>query len=125
MGSRAASTNIHYLILYAIMFIECLFLHIYSSCGQLLSPCLASSLSCVILSQVDLLEVPVTYLGSFGCFLLRGPVLLNSCSSEKLILTGGSRVYSLLSLILYPKRVHFVSLTLSQLSTGDPDGTCC
>jgi hypothetical protein len=71
------------------MFIECLFLHIYSSCGQLLSPCLVSSSSCVILSQVDLLEVPVTYLGSFGYFLIRDPVLLNSCSSEKLILTGG------------------------------------
>jgi hypothetical protein len=33
-------------------------------------------------------------------------------------------VYSLLSLVPYPKRVHFASLTLSQLSTGGPDSTC-
>jgi hypothetical protein len=68
--------------------ILCLFLHIYSSCGQLLSPCLASSLSCAILSQVGLLEVLMTYLGSSGYFLARGPVLLSGCSSEKLMLTG-------------------------------------
>jgi hypothetical protein len=37
---------------------------------------------------MSLLEVPVTYLGSFGYFLARGPVLLNGCSSEKLMLTG-------------------------------------
>jgi hypothetical protein len=66
-----------------------LFLHIYPSCGQLLSPCLASSLSYTILSQVGLLEVHVTYLGSFGYFLTQGPVLLNVCSLEKLMLTRG------------------------------------
>jgi hypothetical protein len=65
-------------------------LHIYPSCGQLLSPCLTSGSSCAILSQAGLLEVPATYLGSFGYFLARGPVLLNGCSSEKLMLTGGS-----------------------------------
>jgi hypothetical protein len=69
--------------------ILCLFLHIYPSCGQLLSPCLASSLSYAILSQSDLLEVPATYLGSIGYFLARGLVLLNGCSLEKLMLTGG------------------------------------
>jgi hypothetical protein len=65
------------------------FLHIYPSCGQLLSPCLTSGSSCAILSQTGLLEVPVTYLGSFGYYLARGLVLLNGCSSEKLMLTGG------------------------------------
>jgi hypothetical protein len=56
MGFEAASTTIHHLALYAIIFIELCFnftflLHIYPSCGQLLSSCLASSLSCAILSQ--------------------------------------------------------------------------
>jgi hypothetical protein len=32
-------------------------------------------------------------------------------------------VYNLLSLVPYPKCVHFASLTLSQLRTGGPDGT--
>jgi hypothetical protein len=36
----------------------------------------------------------------------------------------GSRVYSLLSQVLYPKCVHFASLTLSQLSTRGSDSTC-
>jgi hypothetical protein len=106
------------LTLYAIMFIELCFnfmspLRIYPSCGQLLFPCLASSLSCAILSQVGLLEVPTTYLGSLGYFLARGLVLLNGCSSEMVMLNGGSRVYSLLSLVLYPKHVYRASLMLT------------
>jgi hypothetical protein len=36
-----------------------------------------------------LLQVPATYLGSFGYFLSQDPVLLNGCSSEKQMLTGG------------------------------------
>jgi hypothetical protein len=43
-------------------------------------------------------------------------MLLNGCSSEKLMLMrggGGSGVCNLLSLIPYPKRVHFASLTLA------------
>jgi hypothetical protein len=67
--------------------ILCLFLHIYQSCGQLLSSCLASSLSCAIVSQAGLLEVPATYLGSFGYFCARGLLLLNGFSLEKLMLT--------------------------------------
>jgi hypothetical protein len=52
------------------------------------------------MSQLGLLEVPVTYLGGR--------------SSKKLMLNGGgSRVCSLLSLIIYPKRVCFASLTLT------------
>jgi hypothetical protein len=96
-------------------------LHIYPSCGQLIFPCLTSSSSCAFLSLVGLLEVSTTYLGSLDYFLAL--VLLNECSSEKLMLTEG-KVYSLLSLVPYPKRVHFASLTLSRLSTGGPDGTC-
>jgi hypothetical protein len=65
------------------------FLHVYPSCGQLLFSCLASSLSCVILSQMGLLEVPATYLGSLDYFLARCPVLPNDCSLEKLMLNGG------------------------------------
>jgi hypothetical protein len=37
---------------------------------------------------------------------------------------GGSRVYCLLSLVPYPKRVHFASLTLSQLTTRGPNSIC-
>jgi hypothetical protein len=40
-------------------------------------------------------------------------VLSNDCYSKKLMLNGGSRVCSLLSLVLYPKRVYFVSLMLT------------
>jgi hypothetical protein len=82
-------------------------------CGQLLSLYPASSLGYAILSQVGSLEVPATYLGSLGYFLAWGPVLPNGCSSEKLMLDGGSRVCSLLSLVLYPKSVYFASLTLT------------
>jgi hypothetical protein len=74
---------------------------------------LASSSSCAILSQAGLLEVHVTYLGSLGYYLARVPVLLNDYSSEKLMLYGGSIVCSLLSLVLYPKRLYFASLTLT------------
>jgi hypothetical protein len=55
----------------------------------------------------------VTYLRSLGYFLAWGPELSNGCSLEKLMLYGGSRVCSLLSLILYPKHVYFSSLTLT------------
>jgi hypothetical protein len=61
---------------------------------------------------VGLLDVPVTNLESLSYFLAWGPVLSNDCSLEKLMLNGDSRVCNLLSLVLYPKRVYFVSLTL-------------
>jgi hypothetical protein len=84
-----------------------------SSRGAPCSLCLAC-LSCSILSQVGLLEVLAAYLGSLGYFLARGLLLLNGYSLERLMLMGGggSRVCSLLSLVLYPKHVHFASLTL-------------
>jgi hypothetical protein len=63
--------------------------------------------------QEGLLKVPVTYLGSLGYFLARGPVLLNGCPSGKLMLNRGFRVCNLLSLVLYPKHVYFASLTLT------------
>jgi phosphate starvation-inducible membrane PsiE len=74
--------------------------------------CLASSSSCAIQSYTDLHEVLAIYLGSLGYFLAQDPMLLNGCSSEKLMLNGESRVCSVLSLILYPKRVYFTSQTL-------------
>jgi hypothetical protein len=46
-------------------------------------------------------------------FLAQGLVLLNDCSSGKLMLNEGSRVCSLLSLVLYPKYVYFAFLTLT------------
>jgi hypothetical protein len=55
----------------------------------------------------------MTYLGSLGYFLTWEPVLPNGCSMEKLMLNGGSRVCSLLSLVLYPKCVYIASLTLT------------
>jgi hypothetical protein len=56
----------------------------------------------------------MTYLGSHGYFLAQGLVLPNGCSSEKVMLNGGgSKVYNLLSLVLYPKRVYFAFLMLT------------
>jgi hypothetical protein len=75
-----------------IMLQFCLFLHIYPSCGQILSPCLTSGLSCAILSQAGLLEVLATYLGVLWLFSCSGPVLLNGCSLEKVMLMGGPSV---------------------------------
>jgi hypothetical protein len=40
-------------------------------------------------------------------------MLLNDCSLEKIMLNEGFRVCNLLSLVLYPKRVYFASLTLT------------
>jgi hypothetical protein len=65
----------------------------------------------------------MTYMGSLGYFLTRGPVLPNGCSLEKLMLHGGSRACSLLCLIRYPKRVYFASLMLTAEYRG-PDCTC-
>jgi hypothetical protein len=109
------------------MFIELCFnfmsiFHIYPSCGQLLFPCLTTSLSCAILSQVGLLEVHATYLESLDYFLARGPILSNGCSSEKLMLNRGSRVCSLLSLVMYSKHVYFASLMLTAAYWGS--GRC-
>jgi hypothetical protein len=53
-----------------------------------LFPYLIFSLSCVILSQAGLLEVHASYQGSLGYFLARSLLLLNGCSSERLMLTG-------------------------------------
>jgi hypothetical protein len=107
------------LTLYAIMFIELcfnfisIFFAFLLSCGQSLSLCPASSLSCAILSQTGLLEVHVTNMVSLIYFLARDPILPNDCSSKKLMLNGGFRVCNLLSLVLYPKHVYFASLTLT------------
>jgi hypothetical protein len=100
---------VHRIVLQFYVYLFYIFL---PSCGQSLSLCPASSSSCTILSQAGLLEVPATNLSSIGYFLTWGPVLLNGCSSEKLMLNGGSRVCSLLSLVLYLKCVYFTSLTL-------------
>jgi hypothetical protein len=53
-----------------------------------LFPCLAFSSSCAILSQASLLEVHVAYQRSLGYFLAWSLLLLNHCSSERLMLTG-------------------------------------
>jgi hypothetical protein len=47
-----------------------------------LFPCLIFSLSCAILSQTGLLEVPAAYRGPLGYFLARSLLLLNGCSSN-------------------------------------------
>jgi hypothetical protein len=39
-------------------------------------------------------------------------MLLKGCPWKQLVLRGGSRVCNLLSLVWYPKRVHFASLML-------------
>jgi hypothetical protein len=56
---------------------------------------------------------PATNLGSLSYFLAWGLVFPNGSFSEKLMLNGGSRVCGLLSLVIYPKRVYFSSLTLT------------
>jgi hypothetical protein len=53
-----------------------------------LFPCLTFILSCAILSQVDLLEVPAAYQGSLGYFLTQSLLLLNGSSSKRLMLIG-------------------------------------
>jgi hypothetical protein len=72
---------------------------------------------------VGLLEVPALFLGSRDYSLDQGSVLLNGYPLEQLVLRGrgGSRVHSLHSLIMYPKRVHFASLMLAANYWG-PDG---
>jgi hypothetical protein len=50
---------------------------------------LTFSSSCATLSQASLLEVSAAYRGSLGYFLTRSLLLLNGCSSERLMLTGG------------------------------------
>jgi hypothetical protein len=59
----------------------------------------------------------------FSC---SGSGVLNVCYSEKLMLNGGSRVYNLLSLVMYPKCVYFASLTLTSeyWGGGGPNSTC-
>jgi hypothetical protein len=52
-----------------------------------LFPCLTFSLSGAILSQACLLEVLAAYRGSLGYFLARSLLLLNDCSSKRLMLT--------------------------------------
>jgi hypothetical protein len=52
-------------------------------------PYLAFSSSCAILSQAGLLEVHAAYWGSLGYFLAQSLLLLNGCSSKRLMLMGG------------------------------------
>jgi hypothetical protein len=54
-----------------------------------LFPCLAFSSSCAILSQAGLLEVHAAYQWSLGYFLARSLLLLNGCSSKRLMLARG------------------------------------
>jgi hypothetical protein len=62
---------------------------------------LVSYSSCATLLQACLWEVPVTYLASLGYFLAWGPVLSDGRPSETLLLMGGgSKMCSLLSLVL-------------------------
>jgi hypothetical protein len=60
-----------------------------------------------------LLEVPMTLSGVPWLFSCSASGVLNGRSSEKLLLNAGSRECSLLSLVLYPKRVYFSSLMLT------------
>jgi hypothetical protein len=57
------------------------------------------------------LEVPTLCLWLHDFSLDLGYVLLNGSPLEQLMVRG-SRVSNLLSLVLYPKRVHFASLML-------------
>jgi hypothetical protein len=75
--------------------------------------CLAFSSSCAILSQVGLLEVPTAYRGSLGYFFCSESAVAEWLLIGKAIANGRSRVCSLLSLVPYPKRVHFASITLT------------
>jgi hypothetical protein len=118
MRFRAASATIDYLALYAIMFINyasvlCMFLHFLTITWSAAFPCLTTSLRCGILSQAGLLEVPVTLSGFPWLFLCSGSGVAEWLLHGMVMLNGWSRVCSLLSLVLYPKRVCFASLTLT------------
>jgi hypothetical protein len=88
MGFRVASTTIHHpargvssggaISSVCSSFIS--ILHFLTLMWSVAFLCLASSLSCAILSQKGLLEVPVTYLRSLGYYLARGLVLVNGYS---------------------------------------------
>jgi hypothetical protein len=88
------------------------FAYFYPHVVSCLSLCPVSSLSCAILSQAGLLEVPATYLGSLVIFLLGVRCCRMTVPQKKLMLHGGFIVCSLLSLVLYPKHVYFAFLTL-------------
>jgi hypothetical protein len=53
--------------------------------------------SCAILSQVGLFEVHEAYQGSLGYFLAQSLLLLNDCSSERLMLMGGTECVACLA----------------------------
>jgi hypothetical protein len=72
------------------------------------SSCFAVSSNYAILLQTGPHEVTVNLSGSFGYFLARSLVLLNDWSFGKANAKGVQRC-SLLSLVLYPKPVYFVS----------------
>jgi hypothetical protein len=93
VGSEGAMCSLC-LTRFAFMFIKLCFnfmfvLRIYPSCGQLPFSCLAFSSSSAILSHAGLVEVPASYQGSLGYFLAQSLLLLNGCSSERLMLMGG------------------------------------
>jgi hypothetical protein len=89
-----------------------MFLHFITLMWSVAFLCLAPYPSCATLSQVGLFEVPMIYLGSLGYFTAWGPVLANSYPSKRLLLMGGSGMYSLLSMVTYPKRAHSTSWML-------------
>jgi hypothetical protein len=91
------------------MYVFCISL---SSRGRLLFLCPASCPSCATLSRAGLLEVPASYLGHLVIFLL-GSRVAEWLPLGKANANGGSKVCSLLSLVPYPKRVHFAFLKLS------------
>jgi hypothetical protein len=82
--------------------------------------CLVSSLNYVILSQVGLHEVPVTYLGPLGYFPIWGHVWPDGHPYERLLLTGGPvcAVWLACSCTL---SVYTPPLRCCQLITGGSD----
>jgi hypothetical protein len=75
--------------------------------------CLAFRSSCAILSQTGLLEVPAAYQRVSWLFSCSESAVAKCLLIRKANANRGSRVCSLLSLVPYPKCVHFTSIILA------------
>jgi hypothetical protein len=80
---RLVCIYVHKIVL---QFYVCFYIFIHHVVSYLFSY-LAFSLSCAILSQAGLLEVPATYRRFLDYFLARSLLLLNGYFSERLMLT--------------------------------------
>jgi hypothetical protein len=89
--------------------------------GSFYFPCFVLGSRCAIMSWTGLLEVPALCLGVVISPLVRVPCSWMVAPGNSWCQGGGSRVRSMLSLVMYPKCVHIASLMLLANCWG-PDG---